>query len=88
VQALTEEHVRASFVNATADDRRIAAMPIDFVLLDWDHLDFLAWRDPNSRERGYIITQREGEPVGVVREVHGRGRRCATSATRCSRAIK
>lgn len=66
MQALTEEHVRASFVNATADDRRIAAMPIDFVLLDWDHLDFLAWRDPNSRERGYIVTQREGEPVGVV----------------------
>lgn len=66
MQALTEDQVRASFVNATVDDRRIMAMPIDFMLLDWDHLDFLAWRDPNSRERGYVITQREGGPVGVV----------------------
>ncbi|KAA9089851.1 FBP domain-containing protein [Microbacterium radiodurans] len=66
MQALTEEEVRASFVNASADDRRIAALPIDFILLDWDHLDFLAWRDPDSRGRAYVITQHEDGPVGIV----------------------
>lgn len=66
VRALTEEEVRDSFVNAMPDERRVAAMPIDFLLLDWDHLDFLAWRDPHNRGRGYIVMEHEGEPVGVV----------------------
>jgi hypothetical protein len=66
VRALTEQEVRESFANATTDERRIAAPPIDFLILDWDHLDFLAWRDPHTRGRGYIITEREGSPVGVV----------------------
>jgi hypothetical protein len=66
MRALTEEQLRAAFVNADADERRVAAMPHDLVLTDWDHLDFFAWRDPNSRGRGYLVAEREGQPVGVV----------------------
>jgi hypothetical protein len=66
MRALTEDEVRESFVNADSDELRVAAMPIDFVLTDWDHLDFLAWRDPRTRGRGYLITERDGEPTGVV----------------------
>ncbi|MFG6446461.1 FBP domain-containing protein [Microbacterium sp. P07] len=66
MRALIEEEVRDSFVNATTDERRIAAMPVDFMLLDWDHLDFLAWRDPNTRGRGYIVVESDGASVGVV----------------------
>jgi hypothetical protein len=66
MRALTEAEVRESFANATHDERRVAAMPVDFLLADWDHLDFFAWRDPHTRGRGYIVAERDGEPVGVV----------------------
>lgn len=66
MQALTEDDVRASLANADPDERRLAAMPPDFVLTDWDHLDFFAWRDPRTRGRGYLVAERDGRPVGVV----------------------
>lgn len=66
MQALTESEVRAALVNADADELRVAMMPADLLILDWDHLDFLAWRDPRTRGRGYLIAQVDGEPTGVV----------------------
>jgi hypothetical protein len=66
MRALTEAEVRASFVNAAPEELRAVMMPVDFLLADWDHLDFFAWRDPRTRGRGYLVTEREGEPVGIV----------------------
>jgi hypothetical protein len=66
MRALTEDEVRGSFVNAADDEVRLVALPADFLLTDWDHLDFLAWPDPRIRGRGYLIAEREGQPTGVV----------------------
>lgn len=66
MQPLTEEQVRAVLVNATADERERLAVPMSFVLADWDHLDFFAWPDPNMRGRGYVIAESHGIPTGVV----------------------
>jgi len=66
MRALTEDEIRAALRNAEPDEKRIAAMPVDLLLVDWDHLDFLAWRDPRNRGRGYVVTERDGEPAGVV----------------------
>ncbi|MBZ4487874.1 FBP domain-containing protein [Microbacterium sp. cx-55] len=66
MRALTEDELRAALVNADADERRVAAIPLDFVLADWDHLDFLAWRDPRSRGRAYLVADRDGEAVGIL----------------------
>lgn len=66
MRALTEHEVRESFINAAPEEKRIAAMPVDFLLTDWDHLDFLAWRDPRTRGRGYLVAELGGEPTGVV----------------------
>jgi len=75
MRALTENEVRDAFVNATPDELRVIAMPHDFVLTDWDHLDFFAWRDPRTRGRGYVIAERDGEPTGVVlRAAEGQSR--------------
>lgn len=63
---MTEEQIRESLVNAAPDERRVAAMPVDFLLTEWDHLDFLAWRDPRTRGRGYLVTERDGEITGVL----------------------
>ena len=66
MRAMTEDEVRNSLRNAAPDEKRVAAMPLDFVLTEWDHLDFLAWRDPRTRGRGYLVTERDGQPTGVV----------------------
>lgn len=66
MRPLTEDDVRSSFVNASPDELRLVSLPHDFVLTDWDHLDFLAWRDPRTRSRGYVIAEIDGEPSGVV----------------------
>ena len=66
MRPLTEQEVRMSFVNAADDELRLMALPNDFVITDWDHLDFLAWRDPRTRGRGYVIAEIGGRLVGVV----------------------
>ena len=66
MRPLTEDDVLASFVNAAPEELRLIALPPDFLLTDWDHLDFLAWRDPRTRSRGYVITEVDGAPTGIV----------------------
>jgi hypothetical protein len=66
MRALTEDEIRESLHNAAPEEKRVVAMPVDFLLTDWDHLDFFAWRDPRNRGRGYVVTERGGEPAGVV----------------------
>lgn len=66
MRPLTEEDVLASFVNAGPDDLDVLELPHDFPLTEWDHLDFLAWRDPHSRGRGYLIAEHGGRPAGIV----------------------
>ena len=76
--------MRASFVNAAPEEVSVAAMPHDFLLTDWDHLDFLAWRDPRSRGRGYLVTESEGRPAGVVlRAAEGNGRARSAMCNLC-----
>lgn len=74
MRPLTEADVRASFVNADADDLRIMEMPHDFLLVDWDYLDFFAWRDPGASRRGYVLIPHEGEVRGVVLRASDAGR--------------
>ncbi|HET6302190.1 FBP domain-containing protein [Microbacterium sp.] len=66
MRPLTEDDVLASFVNAAPEELRLIALPPDFLLTDWDHLDFLAWRDPRTRSRGYVIAEVDGAPTGIV----------------------
>ena len=66
MRQLTEDDIRAVFANANDDELRLLTLAADFMLTDWDHLDFLAWRDPRTRGRGYLIGEIEGRAVGVV----------------------
>jgi len=75
MQPLTQEQVRAALVNAAPDELDRLELPVDFLLVDWDHLDFFAWRDPRTRSRGYVVAELGGEPTGVVlRATGGSGR--------------
>lgn len=66
MRPMTEQEVRGSFVNADRRELDLVEMPHDFLLTEWDHLDFLAWRDPHTRTRGYIVAEIDGEPTGIV----------------------
>ncbi|HOA86217.1 MAG: FBP domain-containing protein [Microbacteriaceae bacterium] len=63
---LTEDEIRGAFVNATEQDLRVMALPLGFMLTEWDYLDFFAWRDPHARGRGYLVTERDGKPTAIV----------------------
>lgn len=66
MHALTEDDIRGSIVNGSTDDLRVMTLPGSFLLAEWDHLDFYAWRDPKSRGRGYMIAEIDGEARGIV----------------------
>lgn len=66
MHALTEDVARACFVNATDEEMRMLSVSTDFILSDWDHTDFCAWRDPALRGRGYLIVEVDARPVGVI----------------------
>ncbi|MFT4051118.1 MAG: FBP domain-containing protein [Microbacterium sp.] len=80
---LTEDQVRAALVNASSDERERLAVPLSFVLADWDHLDFLAWRDPDTQGRGYVIVERGGAPTGIVLRSASGGRSRAALCNLC-----
>lgn len=83
MQPLTEDQVRSALVNATPDERERLAVPLSFVLADWDHLDFFAWPDPTNRGRGYIVVERDGIATGVVVRASGGGRAQAALCNMC-----
>lgn len=66
MRALTESDVRGSFINADPEELRLIEMPHDFLLVDWDFHDFLAWRDPASSRRGCVVVEIEGRVTGIV----------------------
>lgn len=66
MRALTETQIRNAIRNADADEVAEVGMPHDFILTDWDYIDFLAWRDPESNRRAVVIVEHEGAPVGIV----------------------
>jgi FBP C-terminal treble-clef zinc-finger len=84
MRSLTEDEIRTSFANADENELRVLSLPPDFVLIDWDHLDFFAWRDPRARGRGYVVAELDGEPVGVVlRSAEGSSRAGAAFCNVC-----
>ena len=74
MHALTESDVRESFINAEEEELRLIEMPHDFLLVDWDFHDFLAWPDPASSKRGCVIVEIDGQVTGIVLRSAGSGR--------------
>lgn len=84
MRQLTEGDIRGVFVNADEDELRVLALPHDFVLTDWFHQDFLAWRDPRTRGRGYLIGELDDRPVGIVlRAADGNSRAASALCNVC-----
>lgn len=66
MRSLTERDIRTSFINCSKGEAQRLAVPRDLGQSPWDDLDFLGWRDPGAPDRSYLVTERDGEPVGVT----------------------
>jgi treble-clef zinc-finger protein len=71
MQPLVEGDIRESFKNATEAELAQMTLPLDFLLTEWAFLDAFAWRDPRIAARGYLVTELDGEPAGVVLRAAG-----------------
>lgn len=65
MKALTPEHIRGSFVNATAEHLDRMPLPGLHEML-WDDREYLGWRDPKASQRGYLVHWRGDTAVGIV----------------------
>lgn len=63
---LTDQLIRACFVNASRKELTDLTLPADFEALDWDQLDYLGWVDPKRARRAYAVVPVDGEPVGIL----------------------
>ncbi|WP_394554395.1 FBP domain-containing protein [Agromyces sp. MMS24-JH15] len=76
MRALSDDEIRESFVNATRLELEQLELPIEHLLLEWDRVDALTWRDRRFRNRGYLVTIVGDRPVGLVlRAASGGGSR-------------
>lgn len=66
MKPLTEQQVRAAFVNLTKGAAKRLNVPRDLAQRPWDDLDYLGWRDPQSPGRGYLVAPAGDHCVGVA----------------------
>lgn len=65
MKPLSPAEIRASFVNASqSESERIPLPGLHEVM--WDDREYLGWRDPQARQRGYLVYWKGDTPVGVV----------------------
>jgi len=62
MEPLTEQEIRASFVNCSKGEASRIKMP-DLATVPWPDLDFLGWTDPAAPQRALLVVSRD---VGMV----------------------
>jgi FBP C-terminal treble-clef zinc-finger len=66
VEALTEKRLRRAFVNCSRGEATGLTLPRGFDDLAWADLELLGWRDAKAPLRGYLVVERDGEPLGIA----------------------
>src|SRR4051812_12249015 len=66
MKVVSEQDIRTSFVNCSRGEAKRLMIPRGLAEQPWDDLDFLGWCDPGAPDRGYVVTERGGELVGVT----------------------
>lgn len=74
MRPITDTDIRTSFVNADDEEARRIELPHDIMLVDWDYLDFFAWKDPLASRQGYLLIEHDGRHVGIVLQSTDPGR--------------
>ncbi|MEW2167840.1 FBP domain-containing protein [Streptomyces sp. NPDC007084] len=66
MKPLTEQEIRAAFLNCTKGEAKRLSVPRDLADRPWEDLDYLGWRDPQSPERAYIAAELDGHLQALV----------------------
>ena len=66
VEPLTEQEIRAAFVNCSKGEAKRLHVPRDLAGQPWDDLDFLGWRDPQAPDRAYLVADLGAGPVAIT----------------------
>lgn len=66
VEPLTEQQIRAAFVNCSKGEAKRLHVPRDLAGQPWDDLDFLGWRDPQAPDRAYLVADLGDGPVAIT----------------------
>ena len=66
MEPLTEQEIRAAFVNCSKGEAKRLHVPRDLAEQPWDDLDFLGWRDPRAPDRAYLAARLGEELVAIT----------------------
>jgi hypothetical protein len=66
VRPLTEQDIRAAFVNCSKGEAKRLHVPRELAEQPWDDLDFLGWRDPRAPDRAYLVADLGEGPVAIT----------------------
>ncbi|MFB6707585.1 FBP domain-containing protein [Streptomyces sp. NPDC056333] len=66
MKPLTEQEIRAAFVNCTKGEAKRLSVPRDLAERPWDDLDFFGWRDPQAPDRAYLAIELDGRLVALA----------------------
>jgi hypothetical protein len=66
MKPLTEQQIRAAFVNCTKGEAKRLSVPRDLADRPWDDLDYLGWRDPQAPDRAYLVVELDGRPKALA----------------------
>lgn len=66
MKPLTEQEIRAAFVNCTKGEAKRLNVPRDLDERPWEDLDYLGWRDPQAPGRAYLVTVLDGRPTALA----------------------
>ncbi|GAA4473663.1 FBP domain-containing protein [Rhodococcus olei] len=63
---VTENEIRASFVNCSKGDAKRLSVPRDLDERPWEDMDFLGWSDPSLAGRCYVVVPQGLDLVGIA----------------------
>jgi hypothetical protein len=66
VEPLTEQEIRAAFVNCSKGEAKRLHVPRDLAGRPWDDLDFLGWRDQQAPDRAHLVADLGDGPVAIT----------------------
>ncbi|MCX5168428.1 FBP domain-containing protein [Streptomyces antibioticus] len=66
MKPVTEQEIRAAFVNCTRGEAKRLSVPRDLADRPWEHLDYLGWRDPQAPDRAYLAVELEGRLTALA----------------------
>ncbi|MFL5993722.1 MAG: FBP domain-containing protein [Streptomyces sp.] len=66
MEPLTEQEIRAAFVNCTKGEAKRLSVPRDLAERPWEDLDYLGWRDPQAPDRAYLVAVLDDRPTALA----------------------